>query len=91
MQYPLTIWRPATFGDSHTKTTESHVALHMHNSHAKSGRELFIKGSKDAASLLVCIRNKFFAWGIRIFCEWHKWKIFRPLWPISPGSGPKLL
>jgi len=26
------------------------------------------------------------------FCEWcHKWSTFRPLGPISSGSGPKLL
>jgi len=35
---------------------------------AESGKELF-KGSKDAASLLVCARKKFFGWGLRIFYE----------------------
>jgi len=49
------------------KTTGSHVALHVCNSGTKSGRELF-KGSKDAASLLVCTRKKFFGWGCG-FCE----------------------
>jgi len=54
------------------KTTGSHVALHECNSGTKSGRELF-KGSKDAASLLICTWKKFFGWGLQIFCEWrHK-------------------
>ena len=64
------------------------MALRARNSGLKSGRELF-KGSKDAASLLVCTRKKFFAWGLRIFCEKHyKW---RPFWPTSLGPGPKPL
>jgi len=50
----LTLWHPVAFEDSCAKTTRSHVALHVRNPGAKSGRELF-KGSKDAASLLVCI------------------------------------
>jgi len=49
----LTLCRLATFEDSHAKITGSHVALRMRNLSADSGRELF-KGSKDAASLLVC-------------------------------------
>jgi len=32
-----------------------------------------VKGSKDAASLLVCTRKNFFCLGVRVFCEWrHK-------------------
>jgi len=47
-----------------------------------------VKVSKDAVSLLVCTRKKFFAWGMRFFREWrHKWKTFRPPWPTLPGSG----
>jgi len=64
----LTHWRLAGFRDSHTKTTESHVALHVRNSGDQSGRELF-KGSKDVANLLVCTRKKIFAWGMGIFFE----------------------
>jgi len=49
---------------------------------------LQVKASKDAASLLVCTRKKFFAWGMRVFCEWrHKWKTFRPPWPTLPCPG----
>jgi len=30
----------------------------------------------------------FFAWGVRVFCEWrHKWRTFRPPWPTLPGPG----
>jgi len=50
------------------KTIGSHVVLRVRNSGAESGRELS-KGSKDAASLLVCSGKKFFGWGVRIFCE----------------------
>jgi len=44
------------------------MALRTRNSGAESGRELF-KGSKDAASFLVCTQKNFFAWGVRIFYE----------------------
>jgi len=69
----------------------SHVALRTRNSDAESGGELF-KGSKDAASLLVCTRKKLFGLGVQIFCEWRrKWRAFRPHWPTSPGPGLKPL
>jgi len=42
--------------------TRSHMDLHTCNYGAESGRELF-KGSKDAASLLVCTRKKNFGLG----------------------------
>jgi len=45
-----TLWRPAGFENFCAKGTGLHMALHVHNSGAKSGRELF-KGSRDAASL----------------------------------------
>jgi len=36
--------------------------------------------------------KKFFAWGVRVFCEWcHKWRTFRPPWPTLPGLGHQLL
>jgi len=28
-----------------------------------------VEASKDAASLLSCTQKKFFAWGVRFFCE----------------------
>jgi len=47
-----------------------------------------VKVSKDTASLLVRTRKKFFAWGLRDFCEWHhKRRTFRPPWPTLPGPG----
>jgi len=67
------------------------VTLHERNAGAENGREPF-KGSKDAASLLVCTRKNIFWLGDADFCEWHhRWKTFRPLWPTSPGPGSKLL
>ena len=51
-----------------------------------------VKSSKDLVSLVVCIRKKFFGWGVRISCELHhKWRTFRPHWPTSPGPGLKPL
>jgi len=52
-----------------------------------------VNSSKDAASLLVCTRKKFFCWGDAcFFCEWrHKWRTFRSLWPTSPGRGRQSL
>ena len=55
------------FGNSRQKTTGSHMALCVHNLGAENGSELF-KGSRDAASLLVCTqKKKIFGWGF--FCE----------------------
>ena len=49
---------------------------------------LLVKVSKDAGSLLVCTRKKFFCLELQFFCEWrHKWRIFRPPWPTLPGPG----
>jgi len=32
--------------------------------------------------------KKIFAWGVLVFCEWHrKWRTFRPPWPTLPGPG----
>jgi len=47
-----------------------------------------VEASKDAASLLVSTQKKIFGWGVRVACEWrHKWRTFRPPWPILPGIG----
>jgi len=41
------------------------------------------------ASLLVCTGNKFFGWGLWIFCEWHqKLCSFGSFWLMLPGLGP---
>ena len=67
------------------------MAFCERNSGTKSGREL-LKGSKVTASLLICIQQKKFWLGVRIFCEWHyKWSTFKPPWPTSPGPGAKPL
>jgi len=57
-------WEPLPLMSSlsqavYAKTPESQVALHTNDLGTESGRELF-KGSKDAASLLVCnLKNNF--------------------------------
>jgi len=61
------------------------------SSSADCARELF-NGSNGSASLVDCTRKKFFAWGLRVFCEWrHKWRTFRPPWPTLPGPGRQSL
>jgi len=63
------------------------VALHGNISAPVQVTDL-VEASKDAASLLVCTRKNFFAWGMRVFCEWpHRWRTFRPPWPTLPGPG----
>jgi len=58
-----------------------HVALRGNLSGPVCSTDL-VKVSKDAASFLVCTQKNFFAWGMRIFCEWrHKWRTFRTPWP----------
>jgi len=69
------------------KNTKTHVALRGNFSCSVSATDL-VEASKDVASLLICTRKKFFAWGVRIFCEWrHKWRSFRPRWPTFPGPA----
>jgi len=69
------------------KTAGSHVVLRGNISVPVSVTDL-LEVSKDAASLVVWTRKKFFGWGVRVFCERrHKWRTFRPPWPISPGPG----
>ena len=84
--WDLTRWRPAAFGDFRKKT-QTHVDLHGNISTPLRVTDL-VEASIDTASLLVYTQKKFFAWGVRVFCEWrHKWRTFRPPWPTLPGSG----
>jgi len=54
------------------KTAGSHVALHGNYSAPVSVTDL-VEVSKDAASLVVCTRQKIFLLGVQVFCEWrHK-------------------
>jgi len=69
------------------KTAGSHVVLRG-NISAPLGVTDLVEMSKDAASLVVCIRQKFFCLGVRFFCQWHhKWRTFWPPWPTLPGPG----
>jgi len=68
-------------------TVKTHMALHGNFSAPVRVTDL-VEASKDAASLLVCTRKKFFGWGMQIFCEWrHKWRTFWPPWPTLSGPG----
>jgi len=57
----VTLWRPVAFGDFQ-KNTKTHVTLRGNFSGPVSATDL-VEVSKDAASLLVCTRKKFFGWG----------------------------
>jgi len=75
---PLTLWRPAAFGDFRKKNASTHVALRGNISAPVQVTDL-VEASKDTASLLDCTRKKIFACGMRFFCEWrYKWRSFRP-------------
>jgi len=50
------------------KTAGSHMALHGNISAPVSIMDR-VKVSKDAASLVVCTRKKFFGWGVLVFFE----------------------
>jgi len=62
--------RLAEIRNSHTKTSRSHVALCENFSGPVSTTDP-VKGSKDAESLVVYTRKKFFCLGMQIFCECH--------------------
>jgi len=69
VQKVLTLWCLAEIEDFWEKNnTETHVALRGNFSGLVSATGP-VKGSKDAASLLVCTRKNFFAWGCRFVCE----------------------
>jgi len=82
---------PSCFWGFSEKNAQTHIALRGNISALVWVTDL-VEASKDAASLLVCTWKKFFAWGLWVFCEWrHKWRTFRPPWPILPGPGCKPL
>jgi len=66
LNYVLTLSRPAKIVNSHAKTKGLHVALSRNLSGPVSATDP-VKGSKDAASLLVCTRKKIFAWAVGFF------------------------
>jgi len=58
------------------KTAGLHVALRG-NIFAPVRVTDLVEVSKDTASLCSLHSKKFFAWGMRVFCEWHhKWRTF---------------
>jgi len=65
----LTLWRPVGFDDFREK---KHKRMWPCAGIFPVSATNLVKGPKDLASLLVCTRKKFFAWGIWIFCEWRK-------------------
>ena len=58
----LTHWRPLGFVDFPKKNVQTHVALHGNFSSPVCSTDP-VKVSKDATSLLVCTRKKFFCLG----------------------------
>jgi len=87
----LTLLEPPGFGDFRKKNSSFRLPYQRPSSSADCARELF-SGSNGSVSLVNCTRKKFFAWGVRFFCEWrHKWQTFWPPWPTLPGPGHQLL
>jgi len=84
----LTLWLPGGFKDFHKKTPKF-TCLCTGISPLLFGLRTWSKCQKNAASLLVCTQNKkIFCLGGGFFCEWrHKWRTFRPPWPILPGPS----
>ena len=64
----LTPWRLGGFGDFRKKNSSFGLPYQRPSSSADCARELF-NGSNGSASLVDCNRKKFFAWGVRFFCE----------------------
>ena len=59
----LTLWRLATFGDFRKKKRLNTRGFAWNISAPVRVTDLF-EASKDAASLLVCTLQNFFAWGV---------------------------
>jgi len=69
------------------KTSSFRLSYQRPSSSADCAKELF-NSLNGLARLVDCTRKKFYAWGLRVFCEWcHKWKTVRPPWPTLPGLG----
>ena len=52
------------------------------------GLRTWSKCQKTWQVFLSALKKIFFAWGVRVFCEWcHKWSTFRPPWSTLPGPG----
>ena len=87
----LTFWRPTGFGDFRKKTrlNARNFAREFIRSSVlyRSGKSLKRHGKSSSLH-----SKKFFAWGVRVFCEWrHKRKTFRPPWPTLPGPRHQTL
>ena len=55
------------------------------------GLQTWLKCQKTQQVLLFALEKKFLLGGCG-FSEWHhKWRIFRPPWPTTPGPGPNPL
>ena len=83
----LILWRPLGFGDFQEK-----IRL---NARGFAWEFLWSgilykpgKSHKRCSKSSSVHSKKFFAWGVRVVCEWcHKWRTFRPPWPTLPGPG----
>ena len=83
----LTPWRPLGCSEFRKKNSSFRLPYQRPSSSADCTREVF-NGCNGSASRVDCTRKNFFAWGVRVFCDWrHKWRTFRPPWPTLPGPG----
>jgi len=91
----LTLWEPAydtVILRYQPKNSSFQLPYQCRSSYAECARELFTP-SHESPSLLLCTQQKFFGWGVRIFCEWcHKWSSFGIIlphvaWPRAQPLG----
>jgi len=83
----LTLWRPLGFGDFRKKKRLN--ARGFAREFLRSGM-LYRPGKsvKKHGTSSSLHSKKNFLLGGAVFCEWrHKWRTFRPSWPILPGLG----
>ena len=87
----LTLWRPGDFGDFWKKkrlNARGFAREFLWSSMLYRPGKSLKRGGKSSS----LHSKKFFAWGLRVFCEWrHKWRTFRQPWPTLPSPGRQLL
>jgi len=88
----LTLQRPTAFGDFWKKRRLNARGFAWEFLWSgmlyKPSKSLKIRGKSSSLHS----KKKFFAWGLRVFCEWrHKRRTFRPPWPTLPGPGRQTL
>jgi len=83
----LTLWCSLGFGDIGKKclSTRGFAREFLRSGMLYRPGKSLKRRSKSSS---VQLKKHFFAWGVRVFCEWcHKWRTFWPPWPTLPDPG----